>query len=621
MLLSVSELFSRQIVLQIPIWQRDYSWDDDVEVNELLSDLNTFATSKEPSYLLGSIITYPTKLGTHALVDGQQRTVTLYLLILAIRDNLRNKIEKESENSSTPVALSRLFSVIDSLCFSIPLSGSNSILLPIDMEFGKGNEIFQALALGRIPVNAELTNSQHNILNSYSWCRDFTNKVFPTAEELAYFANCVINGVFLVETHVGDEKRARGVFFKINYRGKPLENADLLKNFLFQELDEEQFGEVSTQWAKMSQVLRSSGSSQGKVKTPEFFLRNLAIIDSGEKIAGEDGVFEYWSDKYKVSNIAESENSELFNFVKNLQTRAEVFSNITSGKTPDGNVHNENIEIAEFFKGTQYLPALMAGSHLRHYEYLSGLVAFRYFLYTLLSERPQDFESLIPKWAKAISKLPERATKDEIDEITRSVRGLKRTRREIREVIESLTIENKYTSGVKSGRSGEKKIRAVMGLVGIDAMLRQGFHQIDLWIGLLDYSHKFRRRSKKGFDLDLILNSSEIDKLINEMDENQLTKFYGIGNIALINNQAKFLQNKLPSSKEEYYMQDSCPLTASLTARSINSNEIFVETVAGLRSEGNWNIYDWNIHSVDSRSEVIMSRFMRLLPTPLIDEN
>ena len=38
-LLSIGELFSRDTILNIPKWQREYSWDADEEVRQLLEDL------------------------------------------------------------------------------------------------------------------------------------------------------------------------------------------------------------------------------------------------------------------------------------------------------------------------------------------------------------------------------------------------------------------------------------------------------------------------------------------------------------------------------------------------------------------------------------------------------
>jgi uncharacterized protein with ParB-like and HNH nuclease domain len=69
-LLSVSELFSRDVILNIPKWQREYSWDADEEVRELLEDLEAFVSSTKFNYVLGSIITFSQADGSHAVVDG-----------------------------------------------------------------------------------------------------------------------------------------------------------------------------------------------------------------------------------------------------------------------------------------------------------------------------------------------------------------------------------------------------------------------------------------------------------------------------------------------------------------------------------------------------------------------
>ena len=97
-LLSVAELFSRDIGLNIPKWQREYSWDSDEEVRLLLEDLETFVASNKFNYVLGSIITYSLAEGAHAVVDGQQRTVTLYTLLIAARDLLEFRLMTSYQN-------------------------------------------------------------------------------------------------------------------------------------------------------------------------------------------------------------------------------------------------------------------------------------------------------------------------------------------------------------------------------------------------------------------------------------------------------------------------------------------------------------------------------------------
>ena len=63
-----------------------------------------------------------------------------------------------------------------------------------------------------------MTVSQTNILNAYEKCKEFLEKTCPTAVLLGEYVRGVMNGTFLVETNVGDQRQALDIFFKMNSR-------------------------------------------------------------------------------------------------------------------------------------------------------------------------------------------------------------------------------------------------------------------------------------------------------------------------------------------------------------------------------------------------------------------
>lgn len=86
---SVFEYLSKNKFL-IPIYQRKYTWGID-ECEQLWDDVMVFCESKddEEEYFLGSIVMYKDK-GQQNIIDGQQRTTTLSLLIRALYDKAKN---------------------------------------------------------------------------------------------------------------------------------------------------------------------------------------------------------------------------------------------------------------------------------------------------------------------------------------------------------------------------------------------------------------------------------------------------------------------------------------------------------------------------------------------------
>ena len=78
--------------LYIPAYQRPYKWSTK-NVNQLIDDILYF--KKKPAYRLGTIV-YHLEKGEMNIVDGQQRTITLILIGLAIQNNelLQEKLKK-----------------------------------------------------------------------------------------------------------------------------------------------------------------------------------------------------------------------------------------------------------------------------------------------------------------------------------------------------------------------------------------------------------------------------------------------------------------------------------------------------------------------------------------------
>jgi len=88
--------------LIIPPWQREYVWQvgENGEVGELLNDLKEFITEGQDSYLIGSIIICeePKGSGNFWLIDGQQRTLTILIFLMAARRYITNEKLKIRDN-------------------------------------------------------------------------------------------------------------------------------------------------------------------------------------------------------------------------------------------------------------------------------------------------------------------------------------------------------------------------------------------------------------------------------------------------------------------------------------------------------------------------------------------
>ena len=88
-LLSLGEYLSQNRTLVVPQWQREYTWSigEDREVDTLLKDLLKFVRDQNAKeYLMGSVVLCESnvKSSRPLLIDGQQRTITLSILLMCI---------------------------------------------------------------------------------------------------------------------------------------------------------------------------------------------------------------------------------------------------------------------------------------------------------------------------------------------------------------------------------------------------------------------------------------------------------------------------------------------------------------------------------------------------------
>lgn len=593
-LLSVSELFLREIILNIPKWQREYSWEADEEVRQLLDDLSSFVDGNRHNYVLGSIITYSLDDGSHAVVDGQQRTVTLYTLIVSARDVLENRLITEFGSvSSAPEGFRALHQTLNSITRKISLDTQAKITIPINMEYGDGNTLLTTLAIKEQRPQDLLSVTQANIWNAYRKCKDYLDSTYTELPALGEFIQGILQGTFLVETNVGDQRQALDIFFKMNTRGRDLEGADYIKNYLFQFVDDNQYDDLSDKWIDMTKALRSADSSRSKLKTPEFFLRNLAIVKHGEKISGDLGVYSFWEKKFN------EDPNQVNDFLEDLQNMAKTFSYIAGNKMIDNNEINLDMIGADFFKGTQYLPVLLAGSHLAKYDYLSELVNGRYLIYILSQERTQDFESMIPRWAKRISELPKSASKKDIEDATCGVLGVKLDQGKLS------SLENRLLD-LNSPRD-DRKIRLV--LASASLTYENGLCELS------EFLKKYKTNKHTGFDLDLILNKDEI---ANQASGDDIREYYGLGNLALVNGQAKHYANKQPQAKEDLYSNDKGVLTRALSSAKRSGDRTLIEISEEIRTNFAADLYEWDIKQIRKRSKFIVDRFIYSLPEVLL---
>ena len=99
--LSINDIFngSDNVTYEIPIYQRNYAWEKD-EIAALVRDVWDACEKNKAAYFIGTLVTYDKGDSTFEVIDGQQRLTTLFLILKALRQEVRNKLTYRARKRS-----------------------------------------------------------------------------------------------------------------------------------------------------------------------------------------------------------------------------------------------------------------------------------------------------------------------------------------------------------------------------------------------------------------------------------------------------------------------------------------------------------------------------------------
>jgi hypothetical protein len=415
--LRVSDLFSQYNYYQVPKYQRDYAWTDE-EIDELMEDLlEAWREYGKDAYLLGQIIVCPaqdvlksidTTIEQWDLIDGQQRCTTLLLLLL-----VASNLIKKSEEDSKSVADDRKDATRLGLV-TISDEKDSELLHPRIRAASDGGEFISKL-LNETPLTEFKSATQENMSNAVERIT-FRLSTIKSSEDLTRtqqirnFLEFVQSKVYVVRLALESNTHALRIFQKVNNRGLQLDDADLIKSFLFESVTYSDYHLLSDYWTSASNTLQSARLK--RLKSMEFLLKALVGIRTGKSISTSK-IYETWSELLKGSD-------EVKSFAEKLPQSATYVDRIGKGLLPSTGSPTDLGDGMHRFKSIQQIEVLLAGSNLskQSYEILLQTVEDRTMLSMFADEPPQAFERIIHPWAKNISELDSNASLKEIIQAT-----------------------------------------------------------------------------------------------------------------------------------------------------------------------------------------------------------
>lgn len=403
--MNVDDLFTHSQFYMVPRYQRGYAWGIE-EVRELLKDL-TESHDRFPNedYLLGQMIVCPSSeplasikpdVQQWDLIDGQQRTTTLYLMMVMIGARVEaSMVEPLSVSAKQERALMDVRK-------TTPKLGEGDDYQPRIKTASNGDD-FIRLILENKPLGTPNGPTQANLLLAVQEINDHLDTL--EADNIASFYKFVMNRVRIVRLELESAAHALRVFQKVNNRGLQLDDADLIKAYLFQTLSDNEFDDAAKKWEEATNTLFHARLK--RVRAMEFLMKVLIGIRKGQSISTGE-LFDTWKDELQTSD-------QVKELMGHLPDNAKVLVRISKGQLPSG-VKTDLTSGTFMASWIQQFEVMLAGKHLQPggYETLIKMVEDRTMLSYWAKEPSQKFEQIIHSWANAVSKLDTYASDSEI---------------------------------------------------------------------------------------------------------------------------------------------------------------------------------------------------------------
>jgi len=249
---NINEVLSRNTIYIIPKNQRKYVRGE-TEWNELFEDLFLIDQSQNYNHFLGSIVLAKEKLSNqYSIIDGQQRFTTISILILSIINQLY-KISEEKVANSYKNTFLKCNNDGDE-CYKIERKDGSFYLINLieDLNGYKNNE-----EVKKFYEDIYGKNDKYNekLLDCFLWFNNKVESIIDSKEKKKEFIvslkDKLINSE-IIEIIVEKDVDGYRVFETLNARGIPLEQHELIKNYLYSYLRKKaQAQKLDNLWAKI----------------------------------------------------------------------------------------------------------------------------------------------------------------------------------------------------------------------------------------------------------------------------------------------------------------------------------------------------------------------------------
>jgi hypothetical protein len=346
--------------LSVPPNQREYAWTED-QVTDLLQDLQAAMRSNKDAYFLGTIVMKTTGLDAREIADGQQRLATTTMILAIMRDWFESNDDKLMVEAINNEDLSKIDTD----------AGERVSRLTLNTD---DNEFFKNLVLS--PQNersgVRATRRSHRLISNAA---NQIRQHFESIERQVGKANFrdvlkdwrkyLENSATVVVLSVSNSTNAFVMFETLNDRGLKTSQADLVKNYLFEQAGD-RLVEAQAFWSAMRGAVETVGEDDLVME----YLRLACCVQCGA--TRERDVMD------RVLSLAKNK-TEAIRLLNLLGEMANDYAAILNPQHPKWNEYGGDVRKAIttilYLGVTQIRPLMLAVA--RHFQPSHGTKAFR----------------------------------------------------------------------------------------------------------------------------------------------------------------------------------------------------------------------------------------------------
>ena len=268
----------------VPLFQRPYSWQHN-DWKTLWKDIvETYRYNPAGGHFLGSIVSKylpgtPEGVSPYIVIDGQQRLTTLSIVIAALRDRLA-KADRAAGERVADLCLMNKYANDDYRYKIRPTQADRAAYFAvIDGNDDNADDAEPSL-----------------IRQAYDFFFDALGKSADEEDDkpldLARLERLLLDGVEVVSITLEEDDNEYRIFESLNWKGAPLSQADLLRNYFFMRIPADQQQTLYDRiWLPMQSMLDS--------KTLADFFR-YQYMSSGNFVREKDIYLKWRSDLHSL---------------------------------------------------------------------------------------------------------------------------------------------------------------------------------------------------------------------------------------------------------------------------------------------------------------------------------